>query len=289
MNLITKWSSFVKLSHTLFSLPFALIGFGYAYIEKPSGSFLINLGWMVLAVFFARNAAMAFNRYIDRDIDKKNNRTVTREIPSNIISPEKAIVFVFVNVFLFILTAYIINPLAFYLSPVAIAVVIGYSFSKRFTWLSHYILGLALGIAPVGAYLVIAQQIDFLPILLSIAVFFWVAGFDILYALQDEDFDREQGLHSIPEHFGRNKALIISTISHIIALVFLVIFGFYVGGSWVYWTGFSSFLMILTYEHIIVKPNDISKINTAFATLNAIGSVIFAFFTLLDAFHFYIW
>ncbi len=287
MSSLNKWTSLVKLSHTLFSLPFALIGLGYAYLQQPNVSIGINLLWMLLAVLFARNAAMAFNRYVDRDIDAKNSRTQNREIPSNKISPERVLVFVIVNIFLFLIIAYIINPLAFYLSPIAITVIIGYSYSKRFTWLCHYILGLGLAIAPVGAYIVIVERIDFLPLLLSIAVFFWVGGFDILYSLQDEEFDIDEKLHSIPQRFGRKNALIISAISHLFTILTLLLFGYFAEVTWVYWIGFALFSGILIWEHVIVKPNDIRKINLAFATLNASGSVIFAIFTLIDAFRYY--
>ena len=288
MSTIKNWTSLIKLSHTLFSLPFAFIGFGLAYLNNPTNLSWIAFIYMLLAVFFARNSAMAFNRYIDRDIDSKNERTKDREIPSNKISKEKAIVFITINIFLFIITTYLINPLAFYLSPIAIITILFYSYSKRITWLCHYILGVGLAIAPIGSYIVLAEQFAMAPLLLSFAVIFWVGGFDILYALQDEEFDKNENLHSIPQQFGRRNALTISTFSHIITLIILALFGIMYSNSIIYWTGFALFSSILIWEHLIIKPSDISRIDIAFATMNASGSVIFAIFTLIDMFYQYL-
>lgn len=285
---INNWASLIKLSHTLFSLPFAFIGFSLAFLEFPEKISIILFLLMVAAVFFARNAAMAFNRFSDRDIDLKNERTKEREIPSNKISAEKALVFVILNTLLFIITAYLINPLAFYLSPIAIFVILGYSYTKRATWLCHYVLGLGLAIAPIGAYIVLAEQFAIAPLLLSAAVFFWVGGFDILYALQDELFDKEHKLHSIPEKFGRKKALIISGISHLFTIIILAYFGTIIESTWIFWIGYLIFSGILIWEHLIVKPNDISRINFAFATMNATGSLIFGAFTIFDLFIIYL-
>lgn len=289
MTSIRSWASLIKLSHTVFSLPFAMVGFCLAFVTYPNANLLLNLLLMLFAVFFARNAAMAFNRFTDWKIDLKNQRTALREIPAMIISPEKALLFVFLNVFLFMLSAYLINPLAFYLSPLAVSVILGYSYSKRVTWLCHYILGLGLAIAPVGAYIVIAQKIEILPLILSAAVFFWVGGFDVLYALQDEEFDKKELLHSIPQRFGRKAALLISALSHLITLVLLCAFGLWGEFSFVFWIGLGLFSLIIVWEHIVVKPSDISKVNLAFATMNATASVVFALFTIVDIFRFYFW
>lgn len=285
MKNITNWASLIKLSHTLFSLPFAFIGFCLAFLEFPEKATVIIFALMIFAVFFARNAAMAFNRYADRDIDQKNERTKEREIPSEKISAEQAMIFVLINILLFIITAYLINPLAFYLSPIAIVVILGYSYSKRVTWLCHYILGLGLAIAPIGAYIVLAEKFSIAPLILSAAVFFWVGGFDILYALQDESFDKTNKLHSIPARFGRKSSLIISAVSHLITIAILAFFGTLISATWIFWTGFVLFSGILTWEHLIVKPNDISRINFAFATMNATGSLLFAAFTVLNLFN----
>jgi 4-hydroxybenzoate polyprenyltransferase len=287
MTTLKTWGSLIKLSHTLFSLPFALIGYALGYLAFPENSSVRNFVLMLLSVLFARNAAMAFNRITDRWIDAKNERTKLREIPAQKIKTEKAVIFVLINILLFILSAYLINPLAFYLSPVAITVVLGYSYSKRFTWLCHYILGFGLAIAPIGAYIVLAGKFGLPAVILSIAVFFWVGGFDILYALQDEEFDNQENLHSIPQQFGRKKALIISTISHLFTIITLAIFGIIMASSWIYWIGFSIFSALLIREHSIVKPTDISRVNVAFATMNATASIIFAIFSLLDMFMFY--
>lgn len=285
---INNWASLIKLSHTLFSLPFALIGFCLAFLEYTEKATGLTFALMIFAVFFARNAAMAFNRYADRVIDLKNERTKEREIPSKKISAEKAMGFVLINILLFIITAYLINPLAFYLSPIAIAVIIGYSYSKRITWLCHYILGLGLAIAPIGAYIVLAEKFAIAPLILSAAVFFWVGGFDILYALQDESFDKTHKLRSIPARFGRKSSLIISAASHLITIAILAFFGTLIPATWIFWTGFALFSCILIWEHVIVKPHDISRINFAFATMNATGSLLFAAFTIIDLFIAYI-
>jgi 4-hydroxybenzoate polyprenyltransferase len=288
MTSIKSWGSLVKFSHTVFSLPFAFIGFGLGFLEFSNQFNWSSLIYMVLCVIFARNAAMAFNRFADFKIDAKNERTKNREIPANIISPNKAMAFVLINTLLFIITTYLINPLALYLSPIALFVIIIYSASKRFTWLCHFILGLGLSIAPIGAYIVLSGKFAIAPLLVSGAVLLWVGGFDILYALQDEEFDRAEKLHSIPQQFGRKKALIISAVSHFGSIIFLVFFGFNHESTWIYWTGLAVFTAILTWEHLIVKPSDISRVNIAFATLNASASVIFALFTLIDMFSFYL-
>lgn len=287
MSSLKSWSSLIKLSHTLFSLPFALIGFGLGYLSFPENTSLSKFILMLLAVFFARNAAMAFNRITDIRIDAKNERTKQRELPSKKITKEKALLFVIFNILLFIITTYLINAMAFYLSPIALLVILGYSYSKRITWLCHYILGFGLAIAPIGAYIALSEKFALLPLILSAAVFFWVGGFDILYALQDETFDDQEKLHSIPQKFGRKKALIISAISHLFSIVCLAIFGILMASTWIYWVGFSLFSLILIWEHSIVKPSDISRVNMAFATLNASASIIFAVFALADLFLFY--
>lgn len=279
---VSDYLSFVKISHTIFSMPFALIGFFLAVRSKDA-----TLSWrllllVVLCVFFARNAAMGFNRYADREIDKKNPRTALREIPKEIIKPRSALWFVLANAFLFMVTAWFINPLCFYLSPVALAVILGYSLTKRFTYLAHLSLGLALALAPIGAYLAVTARFDLLPILYSLVVIFWVAGFDVLYALQDEDFDKSQQLNSIPVRFGRRNALMISALFHLLAVI-LVIYAGYAGSfGYLYWIGAAVFSAILCYEHLVVNPDDLSRVNLAFATLNGFASVIFALFVILD-------
>lgn len=233
---------------------------------------------------FARNAAMAFNRFIDRNIDEKNPRTAIREIPAGIINANAALWFVILNSVAFVVTTYFINPLCLALSPVALAVVLGYSLTKRYTALCHLILGLGLSLAPIGAYLAVVGHFDLLPLLFSLAVLFWVGGFDIIYALQDEEFDRENGLFSIPVWLGKPKALMLSNVLHAITASLLFIAGRTGNFGWLYWIGYSIFLCLLIYQHAIVKPNDLSRVNLAFFTTNGIASVLFASFVITDLF-----
>lgn len=278
-----NYLSLIKFSHTIFALPFALIGF---FLAINTNNILINwttLILVVLCMIFARSAAMAFNRYIDRDIDKANERTAkVREIPNGTILPKSALIFVIVNCLLFILTTYFINPLCFYLSPVALIVVLGYSLTKRFTALCHLILGVGLSLAPIGAYLAVTGEFAWLPLFFSFSVLFWVSGFDIIYALQDEDFDKNQKLHSIPVLLGTKRALILSVLFHLITAFFIIYAGYFAALGIFYWIGTVLFIGLLSYQHLLVKPTDLSRINLAFFTTNGIASVVFAVFVLLD-------
>jgi 4-hydroxybenzoate polyprenyltransferase len=279
---IADYLSLVKINHTIFSLPFALIGFFLAVKTNGENLSLRLLMLVLLCVLFARNAAMGFNRYADREFDKKNPRTALREIPSAIIHPKSAMIFVIINALLFILTAYFLNFLCFILSPIALAVILGYSLTKRFTYLSHLFLGLGLALAPIGAYLAVTARFDLLPLIYSFTVIFWVAGFDILYALQDIDFDKSENLKSLPATIGKHNALLLSALFHVIAIG-MVIFGGFLGHfGYLYWIGSSVFTLLLFYEHLIVKPTDISRVNIAFATMNGMASVIFACFVIGD-------
>ncbi len=279
---VTNYFSFIKISHTVFSLPFALIGFSLAVKDGGSDLNLKLLLLVLLSVLFARNAAMGFNRYADREFDRKNPRTALREIPSNIIGPLSALVFVAINALLFIATTWFLNPLCFYLSPVALFVVLGYSFTKRFTHLSHLFLGLGLALAPIGAYLAVGARFDWLPLLFSFIVLFWVAGFDILYSLQDEEFDKSEKLKSMPVAMGKRNALILSGLFHLMAIGFVIIAGFTLPFGYWYWIGAGIFSSLLLYEHLIVKPGDITRVNLAFATLNGFASMVFAVFVITD-------
>jgi len=278
-----KYFSLVLFAHSIFALPFAIIGFFLA-VNTTSASFtwlkfLLMLSCMVLA----RNAAMAFNRYLDRDIDAKNPRTAIRDIPAGRISPHKALVFTLVNCFLFIIVTWFINPLCFYLSPIALIVILGYSYTKKFTALCHLVLGLGLGLAPLGAYLVITGVFNIVPIFYSLSVIFWVSGFDIIYALQDEEFDRNHGLNSIPAYFGRKNALKISGVFHMLSAIFIILPIFYIELGWLYYIGVLFYIALLIYQHLIVSPTDLRRVNRAFMTTNGIASVIFAIFFLLDS------
>ena len=284
MSTIKNYFSLVKISHTIFSIPFAMIGFFLAIRENVKSIDFIILFLVILCVFFARNAAMGFNRYIDREFDQKNPRTALREIPRAIISPRSALLFVILNSVLFIITTAFINPLCLILSPVALLVVLGYSFTKRFTYLSHVFLGLGLALAPIGAYLAVTGEFALLPLLFSFCVLFWVAGFDIIYALQDIEFDRNENLKSIPVTMGARNSLILSAFFHLIALSMLIAAGIIGPFDIVYWIGLGIFTLLITYQHLIVKPSDFSRVNLAFATLNGIASVLFACFVIADLF-----
>jgi 4-hydroxybenzoate polyprenyltransferase len=279
-----NYLSLVKFSHTIFAMPFALIGFFIAVQLTPSNFEWHLLVKVVLCMVFARNAAMAFNRYIDRRIDERNPRTAIREIPAGIIHANAALWFVILNSVAFVITTYFINPLCWALSPVALAVVLGYSITKRFTAFCHLILGLGLSLAPIGAYLAVVGRFDVLPLLFSFAVLFWVGGFDIIYALQDEEFDRENNLFSIPVWLGKTKALNLSNVLHAFTAGLLFWAGSMGGFHWLYWIGYSIFLVLLIYQHTIVKPHDLSRVNLAFFTTNGVASVTFASFVIADLF-----
>lgn len=301
--------SLVKFSHTIFAMPFALIGFFLAasgYIKSWIGGVFrdyrpsswavyyedgrkLNPLWLtfiliILCMVFARSAAMAFNRYLDRAFDAKNPRTAIREIPKGIISAGSALRFVIFNCIAFVVCTWFINPLCFFLSPVALLVVLGYSYTKRFTAFCHIILGIGLSLAPIGAYLAVTGQFALLPILFSFAVVFWVSGFDIIYALQDIDFDKSQQLYSIPAALGKAKALKVSELLHLLSAACVVAAGWYGGFHWWYWIGVAVFIGMLVYQHSIVKPNDLTRVNIAFMTANGIASVVFAVFVIADLF-----
>ena len=281
---INNYLSLIKISHTIFALPFAIIGFFIATTYTHAAFNLSLFALVILCMVFARSAAMAFNRYIDRAFDAKNNRTAVREIPAGVIKPSNALVFVIVSSLLFVITTYFINPLCFFLSPVALIVVLGYSYTKRFTALCHLILGIGLSLAPIGAYLAVTGRFDWLPLFFSFTVLFWVSGFDIIYALQDEEFDKSQQLHSIPAALGKTKALRVSELLHLLSAACVIAAGKYGHfGLW-YWCGVGVFIAMLGFQHSIVKPNDLSKVNLAFMTTNGIASVVFAVFVLLDIF-----
>lgn len=282
LNKMNNYLSMVKFSHTIFAMPFALIGFFLAVRLTEAKFSYIVLILVILCMVFARNAAMAFNRYTDKEIDVKNPRTALREIPAGIIKARSALIFVIINVLLFFLTTYFINKLTFRLSPVAIFIILTYSFTKKFTSLSHLILGLGLSLAPIGAYLSVTGKFNIIPILYSFVVLFWVSGFDIIYSLQDEDFDKSLKLKSIPAALGKKKALLVSNIFHLFTAGFVIAPGLIAHMGVYYWTGTAIFLILLTYQHLLVKPNDLSRINLAFFTTNGIASVIFATFTILD-------
>ena len=282
--MLKNYLSLIKFSHTIFALPFALIGFTLAISQKEYAFTWDKLLFVLLCMIFARSAAMAFNRYIDRDIDTANPRTAKiREIPNGTIKERSALRFVIVNCMLFLGAAYLLNSLCFILSPIALLVILGYSYTKRFTALCHLILGLGLSLSPIGAYLAVTAQFDILPLLFSCIVLFWVSGFDIIYALQDENFDKKLNLHSIPVLLGQEDALRFSRLMHFITAVIILFIGInYFTTSTLFWTATTLFIGLLINQHRLVKPNDLSKINLAFFTNNGIASVIFGFLIVIE-------
>ena len=282
-----SYLSLIKFSHTIFALPFALMGFFIA-LRLLDFTFQWQVFLLVLlCMVFARSAAMAFNRYIDRDIDSQNPRTVMREIPAGVIPAQSALWFVILNSLLFVVTTYFINPLCFYLSPVALLVVLGYSYTKRFTFLCHFVLGLGLSFAPIGAYIAAGGGFDAIPILYSFAVLCWVSGFDIIYALQDVDFDKSLNLKSVPVRLGRKNALRLSSLLHIFCAGFIIAAGYLLTQTstfdWLTWLGTAVFVLMLAYQHTLVKADDLSKVNLAFFTTNGMASLILGICVVVDA------
>jgi 4-hydroxybenzoate polyprenyltransferase len=308
MSTVKNYLSLIKFSHTIFAMPFALIGFFLAstwrvklwfleqsqdYSPSPWGVFYVveqqKPLWVVFSLVLicmitARSAAMAFNRYLDRRWDALNPRTVIREIPKGIITPKNALIFTIISCLLFIAATFFINRICFYLSPVALAVVLGYSYTKRFTPLCHLVLGIGLSLAPIGAYLAVTGVFHWLPILFSVAVICWVSGFDIIYALQDEEFDKSNRLYSIPAWLGKAKALHVSEALHLLSAAAVIAAGKLGHFGWLYWIGVLVFGGMLLYQHSIVKPNDLRRVNLAFMTANGIASVVFAAFVIADLF-----
>lgn len=286
---VKKYFSFVKFAHTIFAMPFAMIGYFLGVVYAGVGFSWQTFLPVILCMVFARNAAMGFNRYADRLIDAKNPRTGKREIPSGIIQPRAALFFVIINAVAFVVTCRLLNSLVFCLSPVALIVILGYSFTKRYTSLCHFVLGLGLSMAPVGAYLAVTGAFDWLPVMFSFVVLLWTGGFDIIYALQDENFDIQERLYSLPVWLGIRRALIVSAVVHLTAGALVVITGiFWHFGVW-YATGTAVFLFLLTYQHLIIQPDNLIRINAAFFTSNGIASVVFAVFVIIDMFfHLYI-
>ncbi len=278
--MIKKFYSLVMFSHTIFAMPFAMIGFTYALTATEAQFKWLLLLQVVACMIFARNTAMGFNRWADRDIDAKNERTASRDIPAKRISPRAALIFVAVNALLFIGVACTINPLTAWLSPVALLVVLFYSYCKRFTAAAHLVLGLGLAIAPVGAYIAVTGEFALAPCVLALVVLTWTAGFDIIYALQDADFDRNEGLHSIPSTFSAKGALIISALLHVVSAAALIYFVYLLPHSVIITIGVTLFIAILVAEHFLVTPTRQRNIGIAFGTLNGLASVTLAIFTI---------
>ncbi len=282
-----NYLSLIRFSHTVFAMPFAIIGFVLGVTELKQHNielpFLLPLFIkMLLCMIFARSAAMAFNRYLDRRYDALNPRTANREIPAGVIKPQHALLFTVVNSVLFVITTFTINLPCFYLSFIALFVILFYSYTKRITALCHIVLGIGLALAPVGSFLSVAGYLTWLPVLFACSVLTWVAGFDIIYALQDEGFDVQNKLHSIPAALGIRKALTVSVLLHICTAVFIISAGLFGQFNWVFWVGAVFYFVMLVYQHLLVKPGDLSKINMAFANTNGIASIVFGVLTIVS-------
>ncbi len=279
LNKAILYLRMIKISHSVFALPFAFTGAILAASGIPS---LKQLFWILVAMVGARSGAMGLNRIIDRDIDKLNPRTKDREIPSGKIKLFDAALFTFISFAIFVFSAYQLNPLCLMLTPLAIAILFLYSYTKHFTWMSHFFLGLAISGAPLGAWIAVKGTFDLEIIPLCIGVIFWLAGFDVLYALQDIDFDKKHGLYSIPQRFGKEKSLIFSRLFHAVTMIMLIVTGFIFGLSFAYWIGIMLVMGLLIYEHSLIKHGDLSKLNMAFFNMNGYISITVFLFTLIS-------
>jgi 4-hydroxybenzoate polyprenyltransferase len=277
-----KYLSLVLFAHSVFALPFAFIGF---FLALHTTDFVFSwklLLLMLVCMVTARNAAMAFNRYLDRDIDAINPRTAMRDIPAGKISAKNALAFTIANCLIFVAATYFINSLCFMLSPIALFVVLFYSYTKRITPLCHLVLGTGLGLAPIGAYLVITGQFAIVPVLYGFAVLTWVSGFDIIYALQDEEFDRANHLNSIPVRLGTKGAMRVSECLHVLSFIFVLLPVYLMPVGWIYYLGVAFYAALLIYQHTLFSSTNLSRVNRDFMTTNGYASVIFAAFYLLD-------
>ncbi|MEW6726152.1 UbiA-like polyprenyltransferase [Desulforudis sp. 1088] len=267
----------IKFEHTIFALPFAYMGALLTEKHVPSAHDLI---WITVAMVGARTAAMSLNRLIDRHIDALNPRTRNRALPAGLISAVEVWIYVVISLALLLAAAYQLSPLAVKFFPLVVAILVGYSYTKRFTWACHIWLGVALGFAPLGSWIAIANRVDLAPVLLAAGVLFWVAGFDIIYACMDTDFDRKSNLKSIPARFGISSALKVSRVFHVLAPLLFLLAGIVLNMSALYFVGVALAVVILFYEHAIVNPADLSRVNVAFFHMNAGLSLALFFFTL---------
>jgi len=274
----------IKFEHSIFALPFALTGALLAFREShmPGGVFAWKLLWIVIAMVAARSAAMAFNRILDADIDGRNPRTRARHIPAGHLSARFAWAFTAVAVLVFLLAARALNPMCLMLAPVALGVIFFYSYTKRFTTFAHLVLGLSLGIAPAAAWIAVTGSLDRRILLLAAAVTFWTAGFDIIYSCQDYEFDQTEGLFSLPRRFGISGALWIARVFHVTMIGCLAALAFSFNLGWLSVAGIGAVVLLLLYEHSLVKADDLSRVNAAFFTVNGYVSVLFFLFWAAD-------
>lgn len=275
-----NYLSLIKFSHTIFALPFAMVGFMLGYLDLGRTLSIKDLALVVLCMVFARSAAMAYNRLVDRDIDELNQRTASREIPAGKLSVNQVKFFVAFNVLAFVISAGLLNSLCLILSPVALLIILGYSHAKRYTASAHFILGIGLGIVPLAAYIACTGRFDYLPLILGLSILFWVSGFDIIYALQDEQFDKENGLHAIPARLGRINALKVSRLSHLLSAILIVLFALLLDSRHPDLKPYpiiasAFFVVALIYQQTLVKADDLSRVNLAFFTTNGIASLLY--------------
>jgi 4-hydroxybenzoate polyprenyltransferase len=274
-----RFVSLVKFEHTVFALPFAFVGAILSVGEVPSAA---TLGWVTLAMVGARSLAMALNRLIDAGIDARNPRTAGREIPSGLLSPGQVAGFCIVSLAVFLFAAWQLDPIVRWLWPIPVAAFVLYPYTKRFTWLCHLVLGLSTGLAPLGAWLAVSGDADPAPFLLWWAVALWIGGFDIIYATTDVDFDTREGLYSLPKRFGIGPALMVTRVCHLLAVTLLIAVGVMLGLGPAYYLGLAVVAALLGYENSIVHPDDLSRVNVAFFTLNGVISVVFLAGVLVD-------
>ncbi len=273
----------IKFSHTVFAFPFALMGAVLASLESGAYPTWAQLLWICLAMVGARSAAMGLNRLIDAPIDAENPRTAGRHIPSGAVSRREAWLFIVASTALLLVAAWMLNPLCFFLAPVALGLFVLYAYCKRFTSLAHVVLGLCLAGAPVGAWIALRGDLGWPVVLLGLAVLCWVAGFDIFYALQDLDFDRQKGLHSIPVRLGEKTAILLAKSFHGAMVLLLLVIGLITPLGWIYHAGLAVVCALLLYEHRLVRPGDLSRLDAAFFNMNGYISVTIFLFTLVDA------
>jgi len=276
---IVLYLRMIKFPHSIFALPFAFTGAIIAAEGIPS---LREIVWITVAMVGARSGAMGLNRVIDRKIDRENPRTKNRELPKGEIRLSEAILFTGVSIAIFIFAAYMLNPLCLKLSPIALAVLFIYSYTKRFTWTTHFVLGLALSAAPLGAWIAVRGTFDTEIIPMGIAVIFWLAGFDTLYALQDIEFDKSHGLYSIPKRFGIKNALLLAKLFHLVTFIMLLATGVLFKMGIFYWLGMMIVAGLFIYEHSLVKESDLNKLDIAFFNMNGYISITVFIFTLMD-------
>jgi 4-hydroxybenzoate polyprenyltransferase len=279
MGRVRIYLEMIKFEHSLFALPFAYFG---AFLSEKKVPDMITLLWITVAMVGARSFAMALNRIIDIEIDLRNPRTADRALPKGLLSVPKAVFFSVISLGVFLFAVYNLSPICRYLWPIVVIPFVVYPYTKRFTWLSHFVLGLCLGLAPVGAWIAITNTISFSPFLIGAAVLLWVAGFDILYAIQDIDFDLQHKLYSIPARFGIKASLVITRLLHLISIALLAWLGSRLNLGLFYFIGILVTAFLLAYENSLIKPNDLSRLNVAFFTVNGIISVIMFLFVAID-------